>query len=176
MIYVFKYVGSRLEDISSERSTYYIRNTSANWIFYRLSEMILMKAEALIQMGESHFEEAMEMINIIYLRSNFDEEQNPLLLEHYASSGDIEDLLMRERQRELMFEGKRWFDLVRKAKRENDPLPILMKVAQKLPSLSLNRYNNMDALYLPIHIDELRTNKKLEQNPFYKLSDDSINW
>ena len=176
MIYVFKYVGSRLEDPNSEISRYYFRNTSANWIFYRLSEVILMKAEALIQLGESHFEEALEMINITYLRSNFQEEQTPLAIENYASRGDLESLLMRERQRELMFEGKRWFDLVRKAKRENDPLPLLMTIAQKLPSLSINRYNNMDALYLPIHIDELRNNKELEQNPFYKLSDDSINW
>ncbi|HEY3371527.1 MAG TPA: RagB/SusD family nutrient uptake outer membrane protein [Prolixibacteraceae bacterium] len=43
----------------------------------------------------------------------------------------IEDLIMTERSMELAFEGKRWFDLVRVAKRRQDPAYLANKVAAK---------------------------------------------
>jgi len=45
----------------------------------------------------------------------------------------IEDLIMNERSLELAFEGKRWFDLVRVAKRRQDPSYLANKVAAKFP-------------------------------------------
>ncbi len=43
----------------------------------------------------------------------------------------IEDLIIEERAKELAFEGKRWFDLVRIATRRNDPAYLADKVAAK---------------------------------------------
>jgi tetratricopeptide (TPR) repeat protein len=43
----------------------------------------------------------------------------------------IEDLILAERARELAFEGKRWFDLVRIAERRDDPAYLADKVAAK---------------------------------------------
>jgi starch-binding outer membrane protein, SusD/RagB family len=43
----------------------------------------------------------------------------------------IEDLIMAERAMELAFEGKRWNDLVRVAKRRNDPAYLADRVASK---------------------------------------------
>ncbi len=59
-----------------------------------------------------------------------------------ASYGDarsvyIEDLLLEERQMELAFEGKRWFDLVRIAERNNDPKFLADKVAKKFEGTAL---------------------------------------
>ncbi|ASB49859.1 RagB/SusD family nutrient uptake outer membrane protein [Alkalitalea saponilacus] len=175
MVFPFKYVGLRTESAAGV-SSYFYRSTTANWIFYRLSDIKLMKAEALIQMGEAHYAEAMDLINTVYLRSNFDEFQQPLLLDHYNSRLELEGLLYRERQRELMFEGKRYFDLLRIARRENNPGSLLNVVARKVTSLPTDKLSSMDALYLPIHISELRNNRALEQNPYYLLSDQSINW
>ncbi len=43
----------------------------------------------------------------------------------------IEDLIIQERSLELAFEGKRWFDLMRIARRRNDPSWLAGKVAAK---------------------------------------------
>ena len=42
----------------------------ANWIFYRLSDMLLIKAEALIQKGSDFYEPAFSLINIVNKRAN----------------------------------------------------------------------------------------------------------
>jgi hypothetical protein len=170
--FIFKYSGfERLENISTGASTYYYRNTTANWIIYRLSDIILMKAEALIQLG-NNFEDALKLINLTYTRSNYDPSSNELKIETYNSKIEMEKLLLRERQRELMFEGKRWFDLMRLARRENSPAPLLDYVVKKYSgnaALQTSKMSVMDALYFPIHNDELKANSALEQNPYYKL-------
>jgi len=129
----------------------------------------------LIQLGTDN-EEAMRMINMTYLRSNFEEGTEPLKLENYNTKGDLEKLLLRERQRELMFEGKRWFDLMRLARRADSPTPLLNYVIKKFTgnsSLEITKMSVMDALYLPIHTDELKANTALEQNPFYETTGDN---
>ncbi len=80
---------------------------------------------------------------------------------------------MRERQRELMFEGKRWFDLMRMARRVDSPAPLLSYVTKKFTGGSSgesNKMSVMEALYLPVHSDELKANSALEQNEFYKVN------
>lgn len=45
----------------------------------------------------------------------------------------LEDLIMEERARELAFEGERFYDLMRVAKRRNDPSYLAKLVSQKFP-------------------------------------------
>lgn len=170
--YVFKYAGSeRYENPKTGSNSYYYRITTPNWIVYRLSDIILMKAEALIQL-ESDYAEVIRLINLTYTRANPELTNGELKLETYNSKLELENLLLRERQRELMFEGKRWFDLLRLSRRANSPAPLLSYVAKKFSgnaSLQLSKMSVMDALYMPIHTDELKANSALEQNPFYEL-------
>ncbi len=176
--WVFKYAGASREPItSSEKSKYSYRTFSANWIVYRLSEIYLMKAEALIQL-ETNMQEALDLINITYMRSNTDLEATELTLSNYNSKLDMENLLLRERQRELMFEGKRWFDLMRVARRAGSPTPLLNYVAKKegASTSQLSKIAVMEALYLPIHTDELKANTALEQNTFYELNAEGNNY
>ncbi len=171
--YVFKYAGAqRVENATTEVSTYYYRNVTANWIVYRLSEIYLMKAEALIQL-ESNYEGVIDLLNTVYMRSNIEEDEQGLLPENYNSKLKLDELYMRERQRELMFEGKRWFDLMRLARRVDSPAPLLSYVTKKFTGgggSQSTKMSVMDALYLPVHTDELKANSALVQNEFYKVT------
>lgn len=66
----------------------------------------------------------------------------------------IEDFIIQERALEMAFEGKRWFDLMRVAKRRNDPAFLADKVAAKFEGTGRydeirNRLMNPDNWYLP---------------------------
>lgn len=108
-----------------------------------------------------------------YLRANPEPEGAGLLLSNYNTKAQLESLLLRERQRELMFEGKRWFDLMRLAIRANSTDPLITYVSRKYSGTSSSyvlKMSVMDALYLPIHSDELKANTALRQNEFYELT------
>jgi starch-binding outer membrane protein, SusD/RagB family len=165
---IFKYAGlSRTENSTTNLSTYTYRSNTSNLIIYRLSDVILMKAEALLQKtNDTDLENVVALVNKVYKRSNPD--SDTLTASKYTGFSDVESLVLRERQRELMFEGKRWFDLVRLARRANSTAPLISYVAKTTTgNEALGRMSVMNALYWPIHKDELTSNLLLIQNPFY---------
>lgn len=143
--------------------------TTVNWIMYRLSDVMLMKAEALVELyrGTTDRQEVIDLVNTTYLRSN--PTADPLQLINYNDQGSLEKLVLRERQRELLFEGKRWFDLMRLVRRKNNASLMLSYIAPKLmgDGISLNKLSVMDALYMPVSKSQIDINPKLTQNPFY---------
>jgi len=168
---IFKYAGmSRKEDAAGTNSTYDYRSNTSNWIVYRLSDVILMKAEALIQRDqEGGIEPALSLVNTTYLRSN--PTADSLKSSYYNGASDIEKLVLRERQRELMFEGKRYFDLMRVALRDSTTSQVTSYVSKTSSSTEI--YGNMSSiqsLYWPINKDELIANPTLTQNSFYESS------
>jgi hypothetical protein len=169
---IFKYVGKERIEISASNSSYSYRINSANWIVYRLSDIILMKAEALVQLNRSgaDLQEALKMVNITYLRSNTASGTDSLRMGNYRTQTELAKLVLRERQRELLFEGKRWFDLMRLARRTGSPGPLVSFIGQKFSgttSTQIGSNSIMSALYLPIHKYDLSSNPKLKQNPYY---------
>jgi len=74
----------------------------------RLSEMYLIKAEALAEMNMDA--DARTAINAILLRAN------PAATIYTESAGALKTVIQDERRKELMFEGHRLFDLTRKKK------------------------------------------------------------
>ncbi len=169
-IYPFKYVGLRMTDDNAEKVTisdYTTVLTDYNFIVYRLADIILMKAEALAEMGNRD-QEAMELVNQTFLRSNYTGEVDSLSLTVYT--GKVKDLVLRERHREFMWEGKRWFDLVRMARRDDNTSGLVNFVMKKFGGSGSNleaKMSVIDALFMPIHYDELVANPALVQNPFY---------
>ncbi|MDL2222618.1 RagB/SusD family nutrient uptake outer membrane protein [Bacteroidales bacterium OttesenSCG-928-M11] len=180
---ITKYRASRTPAKGTEAKDFYnyTNYTSStytpNWIIYRLADAYLMKAEALVQRnaGMEDLEEALEMVNITYMRSNPDL-QLELSINDYSSKESMEELVMLERQREFVFEGKRWFDLLRMAEREGSSTNMLNKYLMRKytlnPTMVQTKLSNMDALYMPIHKKELSANPKLKQNPYYNTLKD----
>lgn len=172
---IFKFTGlMRTENADGTNSTYIYRNMASqtpNWIFYRLSDIMLMKAEALVQLNrdKQDMDLALHMVNKIYMRSN-PTLNDTLKADAYPTKHDMEELVLLERQRELMFEGKRWFDLMRVVRREGKTDRLVEKVIRKYSenqSVISSKLKDMNALYMPIHEQELKANSKLKQNPYY---------
>lgn len=157
---VWKYVGINPEE---ERGDALNDN---NFIVYRLADIILMKAEALAQL--QLFNEAIEQINTIRLRRGV----APMAIE--PSLEAFENLILEERARELAFEGKHWFDLIRIGKRDNyrrkqkvTSALVLNAPADAIMPLMV-KFQDPYSWYFPIHRDELQRNANLEQNPYYE--------
>lgn len=142
----------------------------ANWIGYRLAEMFLIKAEAAIIMED--YPTAREALNIVRKRAGAEE----LNLANDAGQIYWYQAILDERLLELAGEGKRWFDLVRIASRNNFEFeslltkPILNNVELDVYVLMKNKIVNHGFWYLPIHEAELRVNKSLVQNEYYKTN------
>ncbi|MFR9166505.1 MAG: RagB/SusD family nutrient uptake outer membrane protein [Dysgonomonas sp.] len=170
--YAWKYMGKDFND--SEGSTLMIRNTGTendqNFILYRLADIYLMKAEALIMKGgETNWDDAVELIAKIRERAGIVEN-----LTKPSTETEMINLLMGERMREFCGEGKAWFDLLRIAKRDNYKYKDYM-ITQVMASLNpqtaeivRSKLLNEGSHYLPIHNDEISANKLLEQNSYYK--------
>ena len=140
--------------------------SEAIWQVYRYGELVLMKAEALNRMGDKAA--AITQINRIRSRSGA---TDVIPVTVNSTTEQIEDYIFKERARELAFEGKRWFDLVRLARRGR---PEILKNAVKT-RIGVARYNelgletklsNPNYWYLPYNAEELRLNPNLKQKVF----------
>jgi len=160
---------------SSRRSS-----ADANWIFYRLSDMLLIKAEAEIQRGEGGYERAFNLINIVNKRANDvinNARTDTLKMADYVTSkASMEELLLEERQREFMFEGKRWFDLVRVARRDGNNNRLISLASRKyIENVNAIKIKLADPniIYFPYAKSELKVNPLLVQNPAFGNEEDN---
>ncbi|NDW18956.1 RagB/SusD family nutrient uptake outer membrane protein [Dysgonomonas sp. 216] len=151
--------------------------TRANWVLYRLPEIYFMKAEALVMQNfDENKEEALELVNKIFMRSHptFLEIQK-LKIENYNTQQSFLDLILLEKQKEFLFEGKRWFDLLRTSRRDANPMRVfndfvLRNIPIEYRSLAESKFKSEWARYMPIPEEEMKTNTKMIQNPFYETS------
>ncbi len=139
--------------------------SDANWIIYRFPDILLMKADALVQQGA--YGQAIELINLVRRRALVEE------LGETSSKNSLEDIILEERAKEFCGEGKRWFDLVRFGRRNNyeriDKFIELLSDNKSYEETQIirSKYSNPNSWYLPIHQDEIDQNNKLVQNPYY---------
>ena len=167
-------------NISDNGGVGYAMSRYPNWIFYRLTDVMLMEAEALVERNDSvdakpaDLQNAFDLAYSVYHRANLKGDVLKFSGE-YATQDGLRSFVLEERQRELMFEGKRWFDLVRKARREGSNSDMLDLATRKYtsPGTVKSKWIKPDMLYLPIHEDELKVNPLLVQNPEY-ITDKTI--
>lgn len=160
--YIWKYWGAAPDGRTSRPST---EASSANFIIYRYADVLLMKAEALSQLGR--YNEALTIINEIRDRSKLG------AVDPATTANAFEDVIMEERALELAFEGKRWFDLLRLGRRNNfarkDKLitVAISSVPSSQKRILATKLTNPNGWYLPIYKGEMERNKNLVQNPYY---------
>ena len=185
-----KYTTSTIDiDVSSSTpevsygSLYSQNQNGSNWVIYRLSDIMLLKAEALTQMvregsdtetsdyNKSILDRAFTLVNAINKRAICQNQLTDTLLRtNYNNKADMEALVLKERQRELMFEGKRWFDLVRLSQRTGNTSTLKAAALAKATTgegLISNHLTKMDAIYWPYNLDEMKVNLNLVQNPAF---------
>lgn len=163
---ILKFAGSRAgEDYTLRTSD----ESYAHWMVYRYADILLMKAEALCYLNRG--QEALDLIQLVRTRGKaIDLTQQDI---DPSATDDIAKYVLDERAREFSFEGKRWFDLLRYAKRDNyTGLGVLTQAAivnapNNMVQTIINKYKDFNSHYLPINSDELLADKKLVQNPFY---------
>ncbi len=156
---------------------------SANWIIYRLTDVVLMEAEAKVMLAaneanaslqDSLLTQAYHLVKAVNDRA-LNIKVNSLAKsiaekDFKASIQQAEEAVLLERRCELLFEGKRWFDLMRVARRDNNTRRLVSWVLQKHTenqSAIRIKLADMDAIYFPISKDELKINPLLKQNPAY---------
>lgn len=115
-------------------------------VFTRLEDVTLLRAEALAVLGEK--QGAIDNLNII-------RQLRKLKAYDEAVNGDLLNAVFHERQRELMGEGHRWYDLVRFSR--------LRPANRKLADLIA-----LNGIYWPISPAILGQNPSLQQNSYWK--------
>ncbi|MCF8358409.1 MAG: RagB/SusD family nutrient uptake outer membrane protein [Prolixibacteraceae bacterium] len=155
--YQYKSLTPKTKRTSNERD--------ANMIYYRYADILLIKAEALAETG--NFSESNNYINQILERATLPPMTIANDLEQFRS------VIMDQRAKEFALEGKRWFDVLRFAKKnnfENKYLIVNMILSgadvKQRPILQSRVLDTM-SYYLPISQAELDHNPLLEQNPYY---------
>ncbi len=159
-----------------------------NWIFYRLTDVMLMKAEALIKLNR--LEEAFYLIWVVNRRCEIGTDSKTLTETKKAGTHSLDKnvwtekaeymkkLLLSERQREFLFEGKRWFDLIRFAVRDGDYETLRNATLEKYSAggTSSDIFPNENSLFLPYNKNELKKVNAngivIAQNPYYQGEED----
>ena len=208
---ISKYVAEKQEfDLSTgeckNQTTTQRNNTTPNWVVYRYTDVLLMKAEALVMMTPDeasiaddpaalearnrNFTQAFNIVQAINQRAlctGYDggyTNANADTLKYSEYSGtrqNMENLVLQERRRELCFEGKRWFDLVRMARRDGNTSRlsslVLTKYTENVSAVRIKLSDTL-AMYFPYSKDEIKLYYEdgeeglLKQNPAYKEDED----
>lgn len=164
----------------------YRTSKSGNFPIYRLSDAMLIKAEALAR-SNTNLVEGFRLVNQLFARYNprlvkttessaeREELKCDRLDDNYAdgkTKTDLLNLVYNERQLEFLGEGKRWFDLVRQAEAENSTTNVLNTMMGAKKSVT-SRLRELSGMYNPIYSEEIKVNGAangggLTQNPTWE--------
>jgi len=144
---IWKYIGLDGRNSGSRRGS--DRKTgSGNVNIHRVADLYFRGAEAAARLGIP--EAAIDILR----QSRTAVHAQPPSLQTSSTIEEIEDAIMEERAAELAFEMYRWYDLVRIAKRRNDPNYLINRVVAAAPA---NKR------------DELRARLELQSTNWWKL-------
>ncbi|MGE9312656.1 RagB/SusD family nutrient uptake outer membrane protein [Niabella sp. CJ426] len=140
---VFKKV--RIVDGGVNTGQFAVFNSSL--VFTRLEEILLLRAEALAALGRES--DARTLLSSLRGRRSL------VSVSPLSSGNNLIKEIFRERRRELMGEGWRWYDIVREKRLLND-------------DPEFNAMSQGGGIYWPIAQDILAKNSLLKQNNYWK--------
>jgi hypothetical protein len=166
---IWKYTGLSKTTAKTTSDVYF------NFIIYRYAEILLMKAEALVanpNASQDDISESLKLVKQIRNRAHATletDEETPTM-----DAKGLLNFILNERTREFAFEGKRWFDILRYAKRNNyqrrdiiETMLLRSAPPERLVTI-LNKYQDTLFHYLPIPQADINAGyPDLEQNPYY---------
>ena len=223
-------VGNAFKAMKEDQDPRRTNSQYENWIFYRMTEIMLFRAEAEIELAgnmtemaqaaeeetgdgeeengddegdngdegaraprrkaaavdgaslstpEALYDDAFNLIVAVFARSN------PYALRSatkmlpqrskYTDKASFETLLMNERRRELLFEAKRYYDLVRVARREGNMDYFSNTLSSRYKSAAVKvKLGIMDFMYMPIAKAQLKLNPNLKQNKAYYDEEETV--
>ncbi len=177
--YIWKYYGTDVPDITGGARAH----QDANFIIYRVADVMLMKALALTMKGENNWMEAVSLINRVRNRAALDNFRG-IDLQASDAQAQIDQLgeltiieeILNQREMEFMAEAKRWYDLlwfgrVANGKYKTQFISKVMEGNQTTNSQWIQSVlQDENAWYMPIPQADIEHNKLLEQNPYYSSS------
>lgn len=134
--------------------SYKIRQEENDIILLRLADILLLKAEALVELNRT--EEAINIVNEIRERAGIDD------LDTGMGQEEARLAVENERQLELYMEGQRWFDLVR-----NDRMEAVIRAHKNKDGEPMVSDVSEFRRLLPIPQAQIDINERLTQNPGY---------
>lgn len=172
-----------------------------DYIVYRLADVMLMKAEAQTALAKGsddiQLRQAFNLVQAVNSRSLYQPSlaADSLKWSYYNTKDGMENLVLDERLRELCFEGKRWYDLIRYNYRHVDGVDYTKTFSEQtsgstdgsmnfvhnnetMLNLATRKYSSGASaaaakmrtepyLYLPVNESDLKVNPQLKQNPVY---------
>ena len=122
-------------------------------VIYRLADIILLRAECLVRMGKNDL--AIKDLNRIRQRAYGDKSAD-----YSADEGDLRYAIFKEREKELLWEGKRWYDIVRNGYWKTE-----------LSDFHATKMTQQDvddgALYMPVGWPAFENNSLMTQNKYW---------
>lgn len=172
--YMWKYAGTDVQDISGGVRSH----QDANFIIYRVAEIIMLKAQAEVMKGNK--EEAVRLINKIRNRAGLgnyndidpDADGANELVAQLDEQALLEEIL-DQKQMEFIGEGKRWYDLLWLGRIQNNKYKTLFINDVIDGNQTTNAswiqsvLQNTNAWYMPLPQDDIEHNSLLEQNSYY---------
>ena len=144
-----------------KRGNLFMANFESNRVYWRLADIILLRAECRVRQNDRNG--AIADLNRIRERACGNKNQN-YPCEHDRLQGldrDLQRAIFREREKELIFENHRWFDIVRNG---ND------YIRRELP-MGYQTLTDQDiadgAMYYAVYSQSFRNNDLIRQNRFW---------
>lgn len=140
---------------------YKMRSAVHSIIKIRFADILLLKAEALANLGDAaNLDQAEQIVNQVRSRVSLP----ALPPSAKASKESMLNAVLKERRLELAFEGQRWYDLVRNRKVEEVMNSLNSRDSGRLP---VRRAYTESSYLFPIPSTAIDLNTNLIQNPGY---------
>lgn len=176
-LYMWKYRGTDVQDVQGGVRTH----NDANFIIYRVAEVMMMKAQAQVMLG--NYREAVELINKIRNRAGLGNYQDIDLTSPTADTqiAQLDELslleeILNQKEMEFIGEGKRWYDLLWLGRidggkyRDNMVADVLEGNQTTNGDWIESVLRDENAWYMPVPQYDIEHNKLLVQNPYYSTT------